>query len=49
MPRLRSMINQQQIEQQFEQQNDQHPVSNLAVGEKLIYDVYMALRSNPAV
>ena len=30
-------------------ENDQHPVSNLAVGEKLIYDVYAALRSNQAV
>lgn len=27
-------------------QNDQHPVSNLAAGEKLLYDVYQALRSN---
>jgi phospholipase C len=27
-------------------ENDQHPVSNLAVGEKLLYDVYQALRSN---
>jgi phospholipase C len=33
----------------FQVQNDQHPVSNLAVGEKLIYDVYTALRSNQAV
>ncbi|OBI45417.1 alkaline phosphatase family protein [Mycobacterium sp. E796] len=32
----------------FQLQNDEHPVSNLAVGEKLIYDVYMALRSNQA-
>jgi phospholipase C len=30
----------------FHIQNDQHPVSNLAVGEKLLYDVYQALRSN---
>ncbi|HEY3880699.1 MAG TPA: alkaline phosphatase family protein [Trebonia sp.] len=27
-------------------ENDQHPVSNLAVGEKLLYDIYQALRSN---
>ena len=27
-------------------ENDQHPVSNLAIGEKLLYDVYQALRSN---
>jgi phospholipase C len=33
----------------FQLENDQHPVSNLAVGEKLIYDVYAALRSNQAV
>ena len=33
----------------FQVENDQHPVSNLAVGEKLIYDVYTALRSNDAV
>lgn len=33
----------------FHVENDQHPVSNLAVGEKLIYDVYAALRSNQAV
>ena len=33
----------------FQVENDQHPVSNLAVGEKLIYDVYTALRSNQAV
>jgi phospholipase C len=33
----------------FQVENDQHPVSNLAVGEKLIYDVYAALRSNRAV
>ena len=30
----------------FHVENDQHPVSNLAVGEKLLYDVYQALRSN---
>jgi phospholipase C len=29
-------------------ENDQHPVSNLAVGEKLLYDVYQALRNGPA-
>jgi phospholipase C len=33
----------------FQVENDQHPVSNLAVGEKLIYDVYTALRSNQDV
>ncbi|HYY00257.1 MAG TPA: alkaline phosphatase family protein [Mycobacterium sp.] len=33
----------------FQVENDQHPVSNLAVGEKLIYDVYTALRSNQTV
>jgi phospholipase C len=33
----------------FQVENDQHPVSNLAVGEKLIHDVYTALRSNQAV
>ena len=33
----------------FQVQNDQHPVSNLAVGEKFIYDVYTSLRSNEAV
>jgi phospholipase C len=36
-------------EHNFQMENDQHPVSNLAVGEKLIYDVYAALRSNQAV
>ena len=30
----------------FQIENDQHPVSNLAVGEKLLYDVYRALRGN---
>ena len=30
----------------FQIENDQHPVSNLAVGEKLLYDIYQALRSN---
>jgi phospholipase C len=33
-------------EHNFTVENDQHPVSNLAVGEKLLYDVYQALRSN---
>jgi phospholipase C len=33
-------------EHNFQVENDQHPVSNLAVGEKLLYDVYQALRSN---
>jgi phospholipase C len=33
----------------FRVENDQHPVSNLAVGEKLIYDVNTALRANQAV
>jgi len=32
----------------FRIENDQHPVSNLAVGEKLLYDVYQALRNGPA-
>ncbi len=32
----------------FQIENDQHPVSNLAVGEKLLYEVYQALRSNGA-
>jgi phospholipase C len=32
----------------FQVENDQHPVSNMAVGEKLIYHVYTALRSNQA-
>jgi phospholipase C len=36
-------------EHNFQVENDQHPVSNLAVGEKLIYDVYAALTSNQAV
>lgn len=35
-------------EHNFHVENDQHPVSNLAVGEKLLYDVYQALRSGPA-
>jgi phospholipase C len=33
-------------EHNFNVENDQHPVSNLAVGEKLLYDIYQALRSN---
>ena len=33
----------------FQVENDQHPVSNLAVGEKLLYDTYTALRTNQAV
>jgi phospholipase C len=33
----------------FQVENDQHPVSNMAAGEQLIYDVYTALRSNQAV
>jgi len=33
-------------EHNFNVENDQHPVSNLAVGEKLLYDVYQALRRN---
>jgi phospholipase C len=32
----------------FQVENDQHPVSNLAVGEKLLYDIYEALRGGPA-
>jgi phospholipase C len=35
-------------EHDFQVQNDQHPVSNLAVGEKLLYDIYEALRNAPA-
>ncbi len=33
-------------EHNFHIENDQHPVSNLAVGEKLLYDIYQALRGN---
>ena len=33
-------------EHNYHVENDQHPVSNLAVGEKLLYDIYQALRSN---
>jgi len=29
-------------------ENDQHPISNMAIGEKLLYDVYQALRNGPA-
>lgn len=35
-------------EHNFQVQNDQHPVSNMAVGEKLLYDIYEALRDGPA-
>src|SRR6516164_8972393 len=34
-------------EHNFHIENDQHPISNLAVGEKLLYDVYQALRNGP--
>jgi phospholipase C len=34
-------------EHNFNVENDQHPVCNLAVGEKLLYDVYQALRTGP--
>jgi phospholipase C len=34
-------------EHNFHVQNDEHPVSNMAVGEKLLYDVYQALRNAP--
>ena len=39
-------VTQADDEHNFQVENDQHPVSNLAVGEKLLYDVYQALRSN---
>jgi phospholipase C len=39
-------VGQADDEHNFHIENDQHPVSNLAVGEKLLYDVYQALRSN---
>jgi phospholipase C len=39
-------VGQADDEHNFHVENDQHPVSNLAVGEKLLYDVYQALRSN---
>jgi phospholipase C len=32
----------------FQVENDEHPVSNMAVGEKFLYDIYQALRSNEA-
>jgi phospholipase C len=32
----------------FNVENDQHPVSNMAVGERLLYDVYQALSKGPA-
>jgi phospholipase C len=32
-------------EHNFHIENDQHPISNLAVGEKLLYDIYQALRN----
>ena len=35
-------------EHNFHVQNDEHPVSNMAVGEKLLYDVYQAVRNGPA-
>jgi phospholipase C len=34
-------------EHNFHVQNDEHPVSNMAVGEKFLYDVYQALRNGP--
>jgi len=37
-----------EAEQNFHVQNDQHPVSNMAAGEKLLYDIYEALRTGPA-
>ncbi len=33
-------------EHNFHAQNDEHPVSNMAVGETLLYDIYAALRGN---
>ena len=30
-------------------ENDQHPISNLAIGEKLLYDVYQALQQRPSL
>jgi phospholipase C len=39
-------VGQADDEHNFHIENDQHPVSNLAVGEKLLYDIYQALRSN---
>jgi phospholipase C len=32
----------------FQVENDQHPVSNMAVGEKFLYDIYQAVRNGPA-
>jgi phospholipase C len=40
-------VTQADDEHNFQVENDQHPVSNLAVGEKLLYDVYQALRNGP--
>ena len=37
-----------EAEQNFHVQNDQHPVSNMAAGEKLLYDIYETLRTGPA-
>ncbi|HYW39056.1 MAG TPA: alkaline phosphatase family protein [Terriglobales bacterium] len=37
------------IDGTFRPQNDQHPDSDVAQGELLIYSVYQAIRSNPAV
>jgi phospholipase C len=34
-------------EHNFHVQNDEHPVSNMAIGEKFLYDVYQALRNGP--
>jgi phospholipase C len=34
-------------EHNFTVENDQHPVSNLAVGETYLYDIYQALRTGP--
>jgi phospholipase C len=35
-------------EHNFTVENDQHPISNLAVGETFLYDIYQALRNGPA-
>jgi phospholipase C len=45
-PAASSDVIQADDEHNFNVENDQHPVSNLAVGEKLLYDIYQALRSN---
>ncbi|HTZ88075.1 MAG TPA: alkaline phosphatase family protein [Solirubrobacteraceae bacterium] len=37
-----------EAEKNFHVQNDQHPVSNMAAGEKLLYDIHEALRTSPA-